>query len=274
MRRKSQAGEATGMNAPIRAVISDLDGVVYRGDIPMPGAVQAIAGWKRYGVPYLFVTNNASKSAAQFAAKLNRMGVEIGPEGVLTAGDAAAAHVRGQFGRGARTFVIGEKVLIEAAEREGLTVAGAADVDVVLLGFDYALNFDKLRVAVQALLGGAKLVVTNPDVLTLTSDGYEPCVGATLALLKASVPEVEPVVAGKPSPVMIREALVRLGSTHQETIMVGDQIVTDILAGQSAGLRSFLLTTGVPARPVEGVRPDALIETLLDIDVTAGLSAR
>ncbi len=256
------------MSAPIKAVISDLDGVVYRGDIPMPGAVEAIAGWKRHGVPYLFVTNNASKSAEQFSAKLNRMGVEIGPEGVLTAGDAAAAHVGHQFGRGTRTFVIGERVLFEAAEREGLTIVDSGQIDVVLLGFDYGLNYAKLTVAVQALLKGAKLVVTNPDLLTLTSDGYEPCVGATMALLQATVPEVEPVVAGKPSPVMIREALARLGSRPEETIMVGDQIVTDILAGQRAGLRSFLLTTGVPARPVEGVKPDALIETLLDIEIT------
>ncbi|MAY61731.1 MAG: phosphotransferase [Rhizobiales bacterium] len=256
------------MSAPIKAVVSDLDGVVYRGEIPMPGAVEAIAAWKTRGVPYLFVTNNASKSSEQFAAKLNGMGVDIGPEGVLTAGDAAASHIGHQFGRGTRTFVIGEKVLFEAAEREGLTVADAADVEVVLLGFDYGLNYAKLTVAVQALLNGAKLVVTNPDVLTLTSDGYEPCVGATLALLKASVPEVEPVVAGKPSPVMIREALARLGSSPEHTIMVGDQVVTDIMAGQSAGLRSFLLTTGVPARPVDGITPDAMIQTLLDIEVS------
>jgi HAD superfamily hydrolase (TIGR01457 family) len=273
MRGDAKDEEGNGMREPIRAVVSDLDGVVYRGEIAMPGAVEAIAGWKRLGVPYLFVTNNASKSAVQFADKLNGMGVDVGPEAVLTAGDAGATHIAQQFGRGTRTFVIGETVLFEAAEREGLTIADSGEIDVVLLGFDYTLTYAKLTIAVQALLKGAKLVATNPDLLTLTSDGYEPCVGATMALLQATVPDVEPVVAGKPSPVMIREALSRLGTSPAETVMVGDQIVTDIMAGQSAGLRSFLLTTGVPARPVDGVTPDALIETLLDIEVSSPSAA-
>ena len=78
------------MSAPIKAVVSDLDGVVYRGEIPMPGAVEAIAAWKTRGVPYLFVTNNASKSSEQFAAKLNGMGVDIGPEGGDGGGEIVA----------------------------------------------------------------------------------------------------------------------------------------------------------------------------------------
>lgn len=253
------------MSSPILAIVSDLDGVVYRGDRAIPGAVEAIAEWKARGIPYVFVTNNASKSSVQFADKLNRLGVETGPDGVITAGEAAASHVAQIHGKGARTFVIGEPVLFEAAEREGIPITDGDDAEVVLLGFDYNLTYAKMRTAVRALLGGAALVVTNPDVLTPTDDGYEPCVGATLAALLASAPEARPVIAGKPSPVMIREAVRRLNSRPEETIMVGDQIVTDIVAGKEAGLRSFLITTGVPARPHPTVTPDFEIESLSQI---------
>lgn len=255
------------MPAPIRAVISDLDGVVYRGDTPIPGAVEAIAAWRARGIPYVFVTNNASRSPADFARKLNGMGVEIGPEGVLTASEAAVAHVAQGFAPGTPCFLIGEPVLSQMAEQAGLTLTESAEAGVVLLGFDYGLSYDKLRTAARALLGGAALVVTNPDILSPSETGAEPCVGATLAALLACAPETRPVIAGKPSPVLIHQALARLGTRPEETIMVGDQIVTDILAGQAAGLRSYLVTTGIPARPHPGTRPEACIASLLDLPV-------
>lgn len=258
------------MHTPIvRAVVSDLDGVVYRGDNPVPGAVEAINLWASCGVPYVFVTNNASKSATAFAEKLSRLGIAARPDQVLTSADAAAVYVRRTFRAGVSTYVIGEAVLHEALAREGASVADRDDVEVVVLGFDYALTYAKLRRAMRALMGGAALIVTNPDMITPTSDGYEPCVGTTLAALKAAVPGVKPVVAGKPSPVMITEALRRLGSKPEETIMVGDQIFTDIIAGQAAGLRSFLVRTGVPVLAHETAVPDAIIETLLDIPVSS-----
>lgn len=255
------------MALPIRAVVSDLDGVVYRGDRPVPGAVEAINRWAARGIPYVFVTNNASKTASAFAEKLARLGVEARPGQVLTSADAAAAHVGRHFRAGVSAFVIGERGLREAVTGEGAEVVDRDDAEVVVLGFDYALNYAKMRTAVRALMGGAALVVTNPDLITPADDGYEPCVGTFLAALRAAVPGVRPAIAGKPSPVMIEEALRRLGSDPAETIMVGDQIHTDIVAGQAAGLRSFLVGTGVPPVAPAPAVPDAVIETLLDIPV-------
>ena len=255
------------MAHPIRAIVSDLDGVVYRGELPVPGAVEAIRLWAERGIPYVFVTNNASKTPAAFAEKLTRLGVATRPDQVLTSADAAAAHVGRHFAPGVSAYVIGETVLQDAVAREGANVVDRDDAEVVVLGFDYELTYAKLRRAMRALMGGAALVVTNPDLITPTNEGYEPCVGATLAALRAAVPHVEPVIAGKPSPVMIAEAVRRLGSKPEETIMVGDQIYTDIIAGQAAGLRSFLVSTGVPAEARPKASPDAVIASLLEIPV-------
>jgi 4-nitrophenyl phosphatase len=248
----------------IRGVISDLDGVAYRGDVPIAEAVETFRAWHARGVPYAFVTNNATKSAAQFAAKLERMGIPAKPAQVFNAVSATAALMAQRWPRGTRVFAIGERPLFEAIEEQGFVHAGE-EADVVVLGFDYELSYAKLRTAVRAALRGAPVIVTNPDVLTPADDGFEPCVGALAAAVTAAVPAAIPIVVGKPEPFMITQALAHLGTAASETIMIGDQVATDIIAGQRAGLRSFLVTTGMPFREVAGTTPDRIIASLKEI---------
>jgi len=250
--------------ATIRGVISDLDGVLYRGDQPIPDSVEAFQAWHARGVPYAFVTNNATKSAAQFAAKLERMGVPVTAAQVFNAVSATASLMQQRWPKGTRVFAIGERPLFEAIEAAGFTLAGD-DAEVVVLGFDYALNYDKLRIAVRAALNGAAIVVTNPDLLTPADDGFEPCVGVLAAAVSAAVPSAAPIIVGKPQPFMVEQALALVATAKSETIMIGDQIATDIVAGQRAGIRSFLVTTGMAHVPVEGVTPDRVIGSLRDL---------
>jgi 4-nitrophenyl phosphatase len=245
-----------------RGIISDLDGVVYRGSTAIPEAVEAFRRWHDQGIPYAFVTNNATKSAAQFAAKLNGLGVITRPEQVFSAISATVSLMRRHFPAGAKVFAIGEAPLFEALHAGGFESAGD-DADIVLLGFDYDLTYAKLRTAVRAALNGARVIVTNPDVLTPADDGFEPCVGAVAAFVKAAVPSCEPLVVGKPEPFMVEEALAYIGTAQAETIMIGDQVATDILAGQRAGLRSVLVTTGLPPNGSAEARPDLVVESLL-----------
>ncbi|MFB2551901.1 HAD-IIA family hydrolase [Ensifer soli] len=254
------------MTPPIRAIVSDLDGVVYRGETAIPGAVETIADWARRGIPYVFVTNNSAKSAKAFADKLRRLGVALSDAQVLTSTDATAAYVGRHFRAGIATYVIGEAALVDAVTAAGASLVDHERADLVVLGSDYDFNFRKMFVATRALRAGAALVVTNPDVIAPLEDGVEPCVGAFLAALLAAAPDVVPAIVGKPSPLMILEALERLGTRPEETIMVGDQIATDIIAGQSAGLRSYLVSTGIP-NPHASVRPDAEIASLAEIPV-------
>ncbi|MFC0239420.1 HAD-IIA family hydrolase [Rhodopseudomonas telluris] len=255
---------AGGDGTAIRGIISDLDGVLYRGDQPIAESIEAFKVWHARGVPYAFVTNNATKSAAQFAAKLERMGVPTTAAQVFNAVSATASLMQQRWQPGTRVFAIGEAPLFEAIEEAGYTLAGD-DADVVVLGFDYALNYDKLRTAVRAALNGASVVVTNPDLLTPADDGFEPCVGVLGAAVTAAVPAVVPIVVGKPQPFMVEAALAHVGTGKSETIMIGDQVATDIVAGQRAGIRSFLVATGLPHTPVAGVTPDRIIANLRDL---------
>jgi 4-nitrophenyl phosphatase len=245
---------------PINGIISDLDGVAYRDDHPIPDSVRAFRAWHERGVPYAFVTNNSTKSAAQFAAKLSGMGIPATAAQVFNTISAATNLLQQRWPPGTPVFAIGEQPLLEALEQAGYHLTGT-NAEVVVLGFDSDLNYAKLRTAIRAALEGAAIV----DVLTPVQDGYDPCVGVLTAAVVAAVPSAVPIVVGKPHPFMIEQALKHLGTSQQETVMIGDQIATDIVAGQSAGLRAILLASDVPFNAVTGVVPDRIVSSLLDL---------
>ncbi len=253
-----------GIKIQIRGVISDLDGVVYRGEVPILASVEAFRRWRERGVPYAFVTNNSSKSAAQFAAKLSRLGVAVTEAQIFTAIGAATALLKQRWPQGGRAFVIGERALCVAVEEAGFALAHA-NPEVVVLGFDHELTYEKLRIATRAALAGAPVVATNPDALTPTPDGYDPCVGVLIAAISAAVPMAEMIVVGKPQPFMIEQAVASLGVSKSDTIMVGDQLDTDIVAGRRAGLRSVLLASDAPFNARSTTRPDGVVSSLLDL---------
>ncbi|HEY0276481.1 MAG TPA: HAD-IIA family hydrolase [Paenirhodobacter sp.] len=261
------------MSDAIQAVISDLDGVVYRGHALIPGAAEAIRNWAALGIPYIFVTNNSVGSAAYFAEKLSALGIPVSADQVITTVEATARHIGRNFTPGVRTYVIGAPALTEAVAATGAEVVDSADADLLVLGTDYGLTFDKLRIAVQAILGGATVIATNPDRIAPMESGFEPCVGSILAVLTTAVPTLVPVIMGKPSPLMIEEALRRLGTARGHTIMVGDQIATDIRAGEAAGLRSFLITTGVPVGADAATGTHRIIDSLSEIEVVPAEAA-
>ena len=251
-------------NRPIRGVISDLDGVAYRDETPIASSVQAFRAWRERGVPYAFVTNNSTKSAEQFAAKLAGIGIPATAPQVFSTISAVQGLLRQRCAPGTRVFAIGEKPLLETLENAGYRLTGT-DAEVVVLGFDSELSYAKLRTAVRAALAGATVIATNPDVLTPVHDGYDPCVGVLIAAVTAAVPTAAPIIVGKPHPFMIEQALSYIGTQKDETVMIGDQVATDIIAGQSAGLRSILLTSDVPFNAVVGVTPDRIVSSLLDL---------
>jgi 4-nitrophenyl phosphatase len=248
----------------IRGVVSDLDGVVYRGETPIASSIEAFRRWREQGVPYAFVTNNSSLSAAQFAEKLSRIGVAVTRAQIFTTIEASAALLRRRWPHGGRAYVIGERPLVEAVEDAGFTLAETG-ADVVVLGFDCNLTYDKLRIATRAALRGATVIATNPDALTPVRDGYDPCVGMTIAAVSAAVPEGEMIVVGKPEPFMIEQAIALLGIAKTDAIMIGDQLATDIVAGQRAGLRSILLASDAPFNGASTTRPEGIVASLLDL---------
>jgi 4-nitrophenyl phosphatase len=248
----------------VRGIVSDLDGVAYRGDTAIPSSVRAFRAWHERGVPYAFVTNNSTKSAAQFAAKLVGIGIPAAAPQVFNTISAATALLARRWPQGTPVFAIGEQPLLAAIETAGYDLT-SGDPEVVVLGFDSTLDYAKLRTAIRAALAGAAIIATNPDVLTPVHDGYDPCVGVLTAAVVAAVPSVKPIVVGKPHPFLIERALEYLGTAKHETIMIGDQVATDIAAGNAAGLRSILLASDVPFNAAAGVVPDRVVSSLLDL---------
>jgi len=248
----------------IRGVISDLDGVAYRSTVPIADSVEAFRFWHSQGIPYAFVTNNSSKSSKQFAEKLSRMGIPASAGQVFNTIAAVTALLREKWPSSTPVFAIGEKPMFDSIEAAGFRMT-ETDPEVVVIGFDHQFSYDKLRIAVRAALAGAAVVMTNPDVLTPVEDGYDPCVGALSAAVCAAVPTVKPIVVGKPHPFLIEQALAYIGTGRDETIMVGDQLATDIVAGHRAGVRTVLLASDAPFNQSHGVQPDDVISSLLDL---------
>ena len=247
----------------ISGFISDLDGVAYRGDAPIESAVRAFRSWHEAGIPYAFVTNNSTKTAEEFSAKLNGMGIPIGPERVVTTAAVAADRASKLLPPGSRVLVIGADSLRRSVAAKGFELADR-NVAAVVAGLDRSFTFEKLALAQAALLNGAIFIGTNPDAMLPHGDGYEPGAGSILKAIETAS-GVAPVIIGKPQPDLLLIALSVLGTPAESTLMIGDQVDTDILAAAAAGLKSILVRTGVPQAGPFAALPDFDVESLDDI---------
>lgn len=243
----------------IDAMVLDMDGVLWRGDEPLPGLVPFFAFVRRRGLPFVLATNNSRKTPGDYVGKLAGMGVNgIKESEIITSGTATAGHMREHYPAGTRVYVIGGDGLREILTAAGFVLADS-DVAVVVAGVDFDLTYDKVRRACLLIRAGATFIGTNPDVTFPTPEGLVPGAGSILALLQAAT-DIEPTVIGKPARPMFDEALRRLGTTPQRTLMVGDRLGTDIIGGQRAGMRTALLLTGVTTpdeRHTSDIQPDA-----------------
>lgn len=259
----AELAETTGWPA-VTGIVSDLDGVIYRGKTAIADAVETFREWQAGGIPYCFVTNNSTHSAQDVVAKLGGMGLDITEENVVTSAVTAGWLIRKDYAAGTRVFVIGAPSLKKAIFDAELDIT-EKDPAIVVMGLDREITHEKLRIAVDAVLKGAVLIGTNPDLLLPTPTGFEPGAGAMLTAV-ATAARVKPIIVGKPEIHMIEAALSRIGTKRSSTLMIGDQIPTDIQAGKRAGLVSVLVTTGVP--PVDDSSlhaPDFVISSLKQI---------
>ena len=255
--------------AAIRNLIIDMDGVLWLGNQPMPGLVEFIDTLRRLGIRFILATNNASKTVEEFVAKLAQFETTIHPDEILTSPQATAAYLA-QHAPDARIFVIGEPGLISELTRQSLTVVSQdspAGATHVVVGWDRQLTYAKLVEACLLIRAGATFIGTNPDVTYPDARGIVPGNGATLAALRVST-SVEPIIIGKPQPEMMIQAMQRLGSTPQNTAVLGDRLDTDILGGQNAGLTTLLVLSGVTSREAvlaDSIQPDYIFEDIREI---------
>ncbi|HLR81191.1 MAG TPA: TIGR01457 family HAD-type hydrolase [Bacillota bacterium] len=220
----------------------DLDGTIYRGNKVIEFATQFIDTIHAKGIPYLFVTNNSSKTPEVVAQQLQNMGIKATPEHVLTSSSATATYIR-QEREYARCYVIGEEGLFHALEEEGIEITDE-NCDYVIMGLDRQITYEKLAKASTAIRNGAKLISTNADDAIPSEHGLLPGNGALTSVITRST-GVDPVFIGKPEPIMMHEALYILGTDKRDTIMVGDNYATDIQAGFNMGIDTLMVFTGV-----------------------------
>jgi 4-nitrophenyl phosphatase len=251
----------------IRALITDLDGVLLRGAKPLPGLVALFEFLRQQRIPFIIATNNSTKTPAQYRHKLTRLGATmVREENILTSSLVTATHLRQRFAPGAMVYVIGQPSLEEAIRSAGYNLLRDASqpAAAVVIGGDPSLTYDKLKYATLHIQRGAAFIGTNPDLLYPTEEGLIPEAGTILAAVQAAT-GVAPVIMGKPERFLFETALARLGSQPSQTIMLGDRLETDILGGQRVGLKTALLTTGVDT--VESIQskkiqPDAVFAGL------------
>lgn len=226
-------------------VIFDLDGVVYLGDQPVPGAVPVIERLHRAGVRCAFATNNASRRAADVAALLHRLGVPAQPAEVVTSAEAAAAALGDRLAKDSPVLVVGADALRAEVEAAGLKPVTSADDRplAVVQGYGPAVGWSELAEASVAIRAGAQWIATNTDRTLPSPRGPLPGNGSLVAALATALGREPDLVVGKPAPQLFQTARDRTAAARP--LVVGDRLDTDIAGANLAAMDSLLVLTGV-----------------------------
>src|SRR5690349_7023656 len=238
----------------IKGLILDMDGVLWKADAPIGDLPSIFARIEALGLKVVFATNNGTRSPQQYVERLAGFGVRVEPWQVVTS-SLCMAHLLGQkYEQGTSFFAIGEQGVFEALHEKNfrtLSVAEAPEAQAVVMGIDRQINFEKMREATLLVRAGKPFYATNPDKTFPTPRGEIPGAGAWISVVVTAT-QVEPVYAGKPYPFIFELALERLGLRKQETLVVGDRLDTDIIAGQTFGAPCALVLSGVSTREQAG----------------------
>ncbi|MGH2543553.1 MAG: HAD-IIA family hydrolase, partial [Ardenticatenaceae bacterium] len=240
---RDESGQMTALGA-IEGFVLDMDGVLYRGDELRRGAVAFVAYLNEHEIPYVCLTNNASRTSQMYQEKLDWLGIPVDSAQVLGAAQVTAEWLAGRTPPASRVLVLGEAGLRVELERVGFVLVEQPPAELVVAGIDFHITYERLKQAALAIRRGARFVGTNPDTTFPSEEGLLPGNGAVLAYLKAAT-GVEPTIIGKPSAPMMEIALAHLGVPRHKAAMVGDRLDTDILGGQRVGLMTILLRGGV-----------------------------
>lgn len=233
-----------------KAYIFDMDGVLYRGLAPLPGAIELFAALELRGIDYRLATNNSTMTPHQYVEKLAAMGIEVDDSVVVTSGGATRQYLEHSLPRNSSVLVVGETALSAQLFLNGhLQPAseGDADIAAVVVGLDREFTYSKLAAANQAIRAGARFVATNSDVTLPTEAGLVPGCGSIVAAIAASTSRV-PEVVGKPESHLFDIACELMHVIPSDTVAIGDRLDTDIVAANRLGALSVLVLTGVSTR--------------------------
>jgi HAD superfamily hydrolase (TIGR01450 family) len=256
----------TSLVARYDHILVDLDGCVWLGDEPTPGAADAVAALRAAGKSVAFVTNDTQLATEDYVRKLWRLGFQASLEEVVTAGGALQFVLAERFGGGA-AVVIGSPAVHRHVEAAGLRIVNnttfASRADVVVVAVHRGFDYDELREATQAAARGAYLLGSNRDATYPMPDGLWPGSGTLLGAVEMASGRTG-VTVGKPEPTLVRTALDRLGPGR--ALMVGDRVDSDLGAAHAAGIDGAIVLTGASdrarAEAATDPRPVAIAERL------------
>ena len=234
-----------------RLYLFDMDGTLYLGEQLYSFTTELLRTIRESGRKYLFMTNNSSKSVEDYIKKLGKLGIAAEREDFITSSQATAYYLH-KHHEGKTLYVCGTESLKEELRMEGFTVTTDLDkVECIVMGFDTELTFQKLHDVSYLLLTRPELpyIATNPDLVCPTEFGSVPDCGSVCIGIKNATGK-EPIVIGKPSPLMPLLAMERLGIEKKDACVVGDRIYTDVKSGLNAGITGILVLSGETTREI------------------------
>ena len=237
--------DKTELLRSIRLYLFDMDGTLYLGNRLYSFTIELLQTLKQTGRRYLFMTNNSSKSVEDYIKKLDTLGIQADREDFITSSQATAYYLKKEY-PGKRLYVCGTQSLKRELKREGFSVTENVDeTDVIVMGFDTELTFQKLRDVSYLLLSRESIpyIATNPDYVCPTEFGAVPDCGSVCDMIFNATGK-RPVGIGKPSPLMPQLAMEQWGYGKEETAVVGDRIYTDVKSGLNAGITGILVMSG------------------------------
>ncbi|HEY5981912.1 MAG TPA: HAD-IIA family hydrolase [Anaerolineales bacterium] len=226
----------------VRGFLLDMDGTFYLSDRLLEGALRFIDLLHQQHKEFLFLTNNSSKHRGEYAAKITGLGLPISEETVFTSGEATALYLRTNH-PGANLYLVGTPSLEDEFRQHGFRLVREKP-ELVVLGFDTTLTYQKLWALCDFVRAGVPFIATHPDFNCPTETGYMPDVGAMLAFVKAATGRDPDVVVGKPNRIIVDAAANKMNLHISEMAMIGDRLYTDIALGQASGITTVLVLSG------------------------------
>lgn len=255
----------------IKAFALDMDGTVYLGKRLLPGTPPFLQMCRDRGIPYVFLTNNSSKSCADYVKKLKGMGIDADLSNVMTSGDATIRYLHSEY-PGRRVYLCATPSFEQEVREAGIELArGRADADLAVLAFDMTLTFQRLVDLCDIVRDGKPFIATHPDNNCPVEGGYIPDVGAMLALVKTSTGRDPDFIVGKPSRLMIKALCEKLGLDAADIAYCGDRLYTDIRMAVDSGMVATLVLSGETTMAdvaVSDLKPDIIFDDLGEIAAT------
>jgi len=244
----------------------DIDGVVKIGDRPIPEAVDFLSELQARSIPFLLVTNNSTKTQEAVRSDMEKIGVSVEPDRIVTSSMVAADFISEMPG-GQRAMMVGEEGLRDTLLSRGIDIVNDFP-DYVVVGLDWNFNYYKMKRASLAIRGGASFIATNTDATFPLPEGLVPGAGALVESIRTASGE-DPIVMGKPHLPIFELSISLLEAKEKDIVMIGDRYDTDIIGAMNANIRSIMVTTGVSNRdniPKDGPLPHRIVQSLSEID--------